>query len=72
MIEKLENEVTERQKEDAKASSSLTSKKDTLKAEQKKLIQINKQFTNVSYRVYSIFQLCPATYCSVPGCTENS
>ena len=44
----LEAEVTNRQKEDAKSSSNVSNKKDTLKAEHKKLNQLKKQLSNVS------------------------
>ncbi len=45
---KLTEMLTERQKADAKSQSTLNNKKDTLKAEQKKLNQLKKQHSNVS------------------------
>ena len=51
MLEKLENKVAERQKEDAKSTSNITNKKDTLKAENKKMNQLTKQLANVSSTV---------------------
>lgn len=47
----LETEVTERQKQDAKAASNLSNKKDSLKAEQKKVNQLKKQLNSVSEEV---------------------
>lgn len=48
-MQKLEEALHEKQKEEAKAKSALANKNDTLKAEQKKLNQLNKQLSNVSY-----------------------
>ncbi len=47
VMEKLETAVGEKQKEEVKAKSALSNKTDTLKAEQKKLKQLNKQLENV-------------------------
>ena len=46
-MKKLEDMVSDRQKVDAKATSNLTHKKEALKAEQKKLKEIGKQYDNV-------------------------
>ncbi len=46
-MEKLETAVGEKQKEEVKAKSALSNKTDTLKAEQKKLKQLQKQLENV-------------------------
>ena len=48
VMQKLEEALHEKQKEEAKAKSALTNKNDTLKAENKKLNQLNKQLSNVS------------------------
>ena len=47
VMQKLEEALHEKQKEEAKAKSALTNKNDTLKAENKKLNQLNKQLSNV-------------------------
>ena len=49
VMQKLEVALHEKQKEEAKAKSTLTNKNDTLKAEQKKLNQLNKQLSNVGH-----------------------
>ena len=46
-MQALEEELTAKQKEDAKTHSTLTAKKDAIKAENKKLNQLKKQHTNV-------------------------
>ena len=47
-MQELEVALTERQKEDAKAQSNMSHKKEGLKAEQKKLKEINKNCESVS------------------------
>ena len=51
IVVQLETKLSEHQKLDAKAQSNINSKKDSVKAEQKKLTQTKKQITSVSFVV---------------------
>ena len=46
-MKQLESDLNERQKEDAKAQSNVSHKKEALKAENKKMRDLNKNCTNV-------------------------
>lgn len=48
MLKKLEEELSERQKADAKTQSALSHKEDDIKSEKKKLEQLEKQHGKVS------------------------
>ena len=65
-LKKLETAVVERQKEDAKTQSNLTHKKEALKAEQKKLKDINK--TSASVRTLGLLLACLLQVCMFSFC----
>ena len=70
-MEKLESELAEKQKVQAKAQAALTNKKDTVKQEQKKLQQLKKQQKSVSINFLEIMNLCVKSRClsciQIPG-----
>ena len=65
-MKRLEEDVASRQKEDVKAQTNLTHKRDALKAEQKKLKDIKKTLTDVCvFFVCIICILSPRFYSEV-------